>query len=695
MKEDVGKIRNIGIVGHGDSGKTSLVEAILFNANVTNRLGKIEDGTTVTDYDPDEIKRKISISSAVAFCDWKDCRINIIDTPGYGDFISDAKASLRVVESALFVVCSVSGVEVQTEKVWRFANEYNLPRLVFINKLDRERGDFPRTLESVRKRLSSHILPLQIPVGSEASFSGIVDLIKMKAYIYSDGTSGKMKEQEIPSELKEQAQEYREKMVESIAETDDELLTRYLEGETINDGELLSVMEKSISEGRLIPVLCGSATKNIGIRNLVDTIADLLPSPLERPFPDCRNLKNNEIIKRKIDSKESLSAFVFKTLADPYAGKLTLIRIFSGVLSSDSQIYDATKESKERIGQISLPLGRTHKPVDSIGPGEIGVVAKLRETSTGDTLCDEANPVIFDKIKFPEPAITFAIQPKAKGDEEKISNALARISEEDPTLKYKYDPEIKQLIVSGMGQLHIEVIMDKLQRKFGVEIDILPPRVPYKETIKSSSKVQGKYKRQTGGRGQYGDVWLEIESLERGMGFEFVDKIFGGVVPRQYIPAVEKGVKEAMDRGVIAGYPVVDVRVTLYDGSYHTVDSSEMAFKIASSMAFQKGIVEANPILLEPIMNIEVTAPGENTGDVIGDLNSRRGRIMGVDSEDDYQAVKAQVPLSEVLKYEPDLRSMTGGRGTYSMEFSHYEEVPSFLAEKIIAQAKAAKEEEK
>lgn len=692
MATEVAKVRNIGVVGHGGVGKTSLVEALLFSAGAVNRLGRVDDGTTTTDYDPDEIKRKISISTGAAHMDWKGHRINVVDTPGYGDFIADAKAALRVVEGAVVVVCGVAGVEVQTEKVWKFANEYNLPRLVFVNRLDRERADFFRTLESMNRRLKATLVPLEIPVGSEQNFKGVVNLLKMKAFVSSGQPSVQAEVQEIPAELAAQAQEWREKLLEAAAETDDELLAQYLEGETLEESQLIQAFRKGIVEGKVVPVLCGSATRLIGMGGLLNLVCDSLPSPVDRGAMEGVGLKSKETVRRLPDPKAPFSALVFKTLTDPHVGKLSLFRVYSGTLNSDSQVYNATKGAKERVGQVSLIQGKTQKPVASLGPGEIGVVAKLKETTTGDTLCDEANGTLYPPISFPEPAISFAIQPKAKGDEDKISNALARLAEEDPTLKYHYDPETKQLLVSGVGQLHIEVTVDRMRRKFGTEVTLLPPRVPYKETVKGKAQVQGKHKKQTGGRGQYGDVWIEVEPLPRGGGFEYVDKVFGGAIPRNYIPAVEKGVRGAMERGVVSGYPVVDIRVTLVDGSYHTVDSSDVAFQIAGSLALQKGVQEATPVLLEPIMNVEVTVPSDLTGDTIGDLNSRRGRILGMDQGGDSHVVRAQVPMAEMLNFEPTLRSKTGGRGSFSMEFSHYEEVPTFQAEKIIAEAKKERE---
>jgi elongation factor G len=689
MATDITKIRNIGLVGHGGVGKTSLVEAMLYTAGAVTRLGKVDDGTTTTDFDPDEIKRKISLNTAVAFCDYKGHRLNLVDTPGYGDFVADARAGLRVVAAAVVVVDAVAGVQVQTEKVWKFANEQALPRIVVINRMDRERADFFRTLESLQKRLKGRLCPLQVPIGAESEFRGLVDLVTMKALLTTDG---KVKEVEIPGDLMDLAKSYREKVVEAAAETDDELLTKYLEEGSIAEAEMLQALKKAVFAGDLIPVLASSATRSIGVQPLMDLIVEEFPSPADRGEVEGIDARAKSPVKRAPDPKAPLSAIVFKTVSDPHVGKLSLFRVYSGTFKADSQVLNASRDARERIGHVGWLQGKTQKPVEALGPGEIGVVAKLKDTLTGDTLCDETAPVILPGITFPEPAISFAIQPKSRGDEDKISTALQRMAEEDPTLHHHYDPETKQLLVSGMGQLHVEVVVERMKRKYNVDVSLLPPRIPYKETVKGRAEVQGKYKKQTGGRGQYGDVWLRVEPLARGGGFEFVDDIFGGAVPRNYIPSVEKGVRDCMKRGILAGYPVVDLRVTLYDGSYHDVDSSDMAFQIAASMGLQKGFMEATPILLEPIMNAEVIAPAEHAGDVIGDLNGRRGRIVGMEPAGEVVAVRAQVPMAEMLTYESSLRSMTGGRGGYSMEFSHYEEVPAFIAEKVVAAARAEKE---
>jgi elongation factor G len=691
MAIEISRIRNIGFVGHGGVGKTSLVEALLFRTGMTTRLGRVDDGTATTDFDPEETKRKISINTAVAFCDYRDHRFHLVDMPGYGDFVAEARAGLRVVEGAVIVVDAVAGVEVQTEKVSKFAQEYALPRVVFVNRMDRERADFARALESVRRRLKGRFVPLQVPIGQEAGFRGAVDVVKMKAQVQGE-TPGKFEERDVPADLAGVAQEYREKLVEAVAETDDELLARYLEEGTLDEGTVVKALRAAIAGGRIVPVVCGAATKTLGVRSLLELVIDSFPSPADRVPVEGIDPRTKETVTRAPSAKDPFSALVFKTLSDPHVGKLTLFRIFSGALAGNSQVYNATRETRERVGQVAHLMGKEQRGVEALGPGEIGVVLKLKETLTGDTLCAENAPIRFPAVAFPEPAISFALQPKAKGDEDKISNALARLAEEDPTLRYHYDPETKQLLISGVGQLHIEVTLERMKRKFNAEVTLLPPRIPYKETVKGHAQVQGRHKKQTGGRGQFGDCWIEVEPLPRGGGFEFVDKIFGGSIPRNFIPSVEKGVRARLERGVLTGYPVVDVRVTLYDGSYHSVDSSDIAFQLAGQIAAEKGVLEAKPCLLEPIMNVEVTVPSAIAGDAIGDLNSRRGKIAGMEPGDEATLIRAQVPMAEMLSYEPNLRSMSGGRGSYSMEFSHYEELPAMLADKVIAEARKERE---
>ena len=689
MALETGKIRNVAVVGHGGVGKTSLVESLLFAAGAVTRLGKVDDGSTTTDFDPDEVKRKISINTSIAYCDFKGHHINLVDTPGYGDFIADARAGLRVVEAAVVVVDAVAGVQVQTEKVWKFASEFELPRAIVVNRLDRERSDFFRTLESLTRRLKGRVVPVHIPVGEESGFRGFVDLVTQRATVYTDG---KPTDAAIPAEAADRVKEWREKLVEAAAETDDDLLAKYLEEGSLDEAEMIKALRAGISQGKIVPVLCAAATKSIGSQALLDLIVHEFPSPLDRGEVGGTDLKAKQAGTRAPDAKAPVAALVFKTLSDPHIGKLTLFRVYSGTLRADSTLLNPTRGAKERMGHVSWLQGKTQKNVEALGPGEIGVAQKLKETQTGDTLGDEAHPFELPRITFPEPAINFAVQPKSRGDEDKISLALARIAEEDPTVHHHFDPETKQLLISGVGSLHVEMTVERMKRKYNVDVSLLPPRIPYKETVKGRAEGQGKYKKQTGGRGQYGDTWLRVEPRARGAGFEFVDDIFGGSVPRNFIPSVEKGVRECMRKGILAGYPIVDLKVSLYDGSYHDVDSSDMAFQIAASIGLQKVFMEAHPILLEPLVNVEVTTPAEVAGDIIGDMNSRRGRIVGMEPSGETAVVRASVPMAEMLTYESSLRSMTGGRGGYAMEFSHYEEVPAFLADKIVKEVKAEKE---
>ncbi len=688
----IDKLRNVGLLSHGGEGKTSIAEAMLFDAKMVNRLGKIDDGSSNLDYEPDEISRKLTISSKLAFCEWKKCKINIVDTPGDINFIADAKGAMRVIDGAILVISAVSGVKVQTENFWSEARELNIPALVFINKMGRERADFFRTVAELPETLDMNPLILQLPIGSEQSFKGVIDLFNQKAYTYKGDDSGEYQEHSIPDDQKDQVAEYRQKMVETIAEADDGLLEKYLEGEELTLEELQGSLRNGLRNMKFTPVLCGSALRNIGIQPLMDMIVDFLPSPADRPDAVGKN-KAGEEISRKPKEEEPFSAFVFKTIADPYSGKLTMFRVFSGSLSSDSTVYNTTRDSKEKIGQIFALMGKNHQNYDRVKAGDIAAFVKLKETTTSDTISDEHHPIIYPPLSFPTPIISFAIEPKTKGDEDKVSNALHRLQEEDPTIHVSRDDQTKEFLISGMGQIHLEVVVDRMKRKFGTEVLLKTPKISYKETIRSAIKIQGKYKRQSGGRGQFGDTWLEIEPLPKGGGFEFVDKIVGGAIPRQYIPAVEKGIVGAMEEGILAGYPVTDVRVKLYDGSFHAVDSSEMAFKIAGSMGFKKGFMECKPTLLEPIMQVAVVVPEESMGDIMGDLNSRRGRIQGIDTKGRYQIIRAEVPMAEMLKYAPDLISMTGGRGNFTMEFSHYDEVPAHLLDKIVADAKKEKEE--
>ncbi len=694
MSFDVQKIRNLAVIAHGGAGKTSLVEAMLFDSGATDRLGRIEDGNTVTDYEAEEINRKISISSAMAFCDWNGERLNIVDTPGYINFIEDTKACLSTVDGVIVIVSGLSGVKAETGKIWQFADKYALPRIAFINKMDRENADFSNALQGIEKAYGVTAVPLNIPLGADNAFEGIIDIMKMKAVKFKDGA---MTETDIPDAFKADAENYRKMLIENVAESDDDLLEKYLEGTDPTDEEIRkSVREGSVS-GMFVPVVCGSAAKNIGIQQLLDATLLCLPSPLERAEKSPvkgKNPKTGEEISINPLANDPLSVRVFKTIADPFAGKLTLFRVFSGVLKSDSTVYNSSRETKEKMGNIFYLLGKKQVPVKELGPGEMAAIAKLKDAQTGDTLTDQAAPIIFDTLKFSDPIISYAIEPKSRGVEEKVSTGLHRLLEEDPTLKFHRDAESKEMILSGMGQMHLEVILEKLKRKFGVEVIMKTPTIPYRETIKSASSAQGKYKKQSGGRGQFGDCWIKIEPLPSGSGFEFEDKIVGGSIPRQYIPAVEKGIIEKMKEGLIAGHPVIDIKATLYDGSYHSVDSSEMAFKIAGSMALQKAAQKARVVILEPIVKIEVITPEEFLGNVIGDLNSKRGKVQGVESlPGGDQKVLALAPMAEMLTYANQLNSLTSGQGMYTMEASHYEEVPSYIAEKIIAEKEGAKKE--
>jgi len=680
-------LRNIAVVGHGGTGKTSLCEAMLFASGKTDRLGRVDEGSSSMDFEPEEQKRRISISAAVNYADWDKHRINMIDTPGDANFATDTRNSLRVVDGAIIVVDAVGGVEFQTEKVWEFSDEFSLPRVVFINKMDRERSDYFKVIEDIKRAFKKKITVVAIPVGSEDSFKGVVDLISMKALITEDAKGG-TKVSDIPADILDEAQSLRETMVEDIAEGDENLMDKYLESGELSPEELKTGLRRGVISGDIVPVICGSASKLTGVRPLLDLIANYMASPVDRGVIKGKNPKTGQPEERQPDEKAPFSALVFKTIADPYAGRLTLFRVFSGTVSSDSNFFNASKNSSERFGSIFFLEGKGQKPAESVVAGDIAAVAKLKDTETGDTICVDKAPIVYEKVPPITPIMSFAVQPRTKGDEDKIMSSLNRLLEEDPSITIHRDDQTKEIILSGMGQVHIEVTIERLKRKFGVEVNLSTPKVPYKETIKGKTTVQGKYKKQSGGRGQYGDAWLEIEPLPRGSGFEFVDKIVGGVIPRQYIPAVEKGIAEAMVDGVIAGYPVVDFRASLIDGSFHTVDSSEMAFKIAGSMAFKKGIMDCHPTLLEPIVTVEIEIPEEYMGDVIGDLNSRRGRVLGMDTKGSHQIIKGQVPLSEILSYAPDLRSITSGRGTFTYKFSHYEEVPAFQQEKIIAASK-------
>jgi len=689
-------IRNIGTFGHGGEGKTSLAEAILFDTGENNRLGRVDDGSSMMDFEPEEVNRKISISASLSHFEWDKHKFHIIDTPGYANFIAEAKASMRVVDGAIIVIGGNSGVKVQTETVWGYANEFGVPRILYVSKMDMERSDYLKVVEEVRRAFPSQpAIPVQLPIGSQGNFRGMVDLIGRKAYVYREDGSGQFELKDVPADMKEEVDRLREKLIEAVVEMDDRLMEKYLESGEISMEEIIQCLRKGTMERKLVPALCGSSIRNIGIQPLLGLLTCCFPSPLERGPVQGKNMKTREPETREPKEDGPFSAFVFKTIADPFAGKLNLFRVYSGSINADSVVYNSTKDVKERIGQIFLLEGKKQKPVGFATVGDIVAVAKLKETTTGDTFSDEKKPILFEETKHPLPMITYALTPKTKGDEDKITSSLARIHEEDPTMMLGRDEQTGEILLSGVGQTHVEVIIEKLKRKFGVEVNLSVPKVPYKETIRGTKTgVIYRHKKQTGGRGQFAEVHFDISPLARGEGFEFENALTGMNVPRNFVPAVEKGIAEAMQSGVLAGYPVVDVKVRFYDGKSHEVDSSEMAFKIAAIMAFKKGVQEANPVLLEPIMKVEVTAPDENIGDVIGDLNSRRGRVLGVDSKGNYQVIQARAPMAEMLKYGPDLNSKTGGRGTFTMEFSHYEEVPAQLSEKIIAHAKKDKEKE-
>ena len=681
------QLRNIGLFSHGGAGKTMLSEALLFSSGTITRMGQVEEGTTVSDYDPEETKRHISVQLSVLPFEWSDTKVNLLDTPGYADFIGEVREAIRVVDGALLVIDAVSGIEVGSELMWRYANEFELPRFIVISKMDRENADFFRTAEQLRERFGNRVVPIQIPIGAQDRFEGVVDLLTLKAYTGARDTAG-----DPPADLMAQAQSQREKLVEAIAETNDELINKYLEGEEISVDELREALRAGVRSGALVPVLCSAAAKGLGIRPLMDAIVAYMPSPADRGAVTAVDpIGNGEVVLRPA-ATEPLLAFVFKTTADPYVGKLTYLRVFSGVLNSNSQVFNPNRSRDERIGQLYIVRGKSQEPTDSLTAGDIGAVAKLQETTTGDSLCQRDRVVALPGFVFPNPSFAVAISPKTKADLDKLSTALARLVEEDPTVQVHKEADTGETILAGMGESHVDVAMERMRRKFGVDVETRVPKVPYKETIQMPAKAEYKHKKQTGGHGQYGHVFLELEPLPRGSGFEFAERVVGGVVPKNYIPAVEKGVRETLGEGVLAGFPVVDVRVTLYDGSYHPVDSSEMAFKIAASQAFKKGLEQARPVLLEPIQNLTVTVPEQNMGDVMSDLNSKRCRVLGMETSDGISVIKAQGPLSELRTYATDLRSITQGRGTYTMEFSHYEEVPAHLASGVIAEAKKERE---
>ncbi len=685
------RIRNVALIGHRGSGKTSLHEALLFEAGVVNRLGNVEDGSTTSDYEPDEQEREMSIGATVSSFDHDGRKINLIDTPGEPSFVADTIASLRVADAAVVVVNAVMGVEVHTDRLWQRADSEGLARLVFVNMLDRERADFFRALESLQKAFGNHVVATEIPMGSEHEIRGVIDLIDMKAFVAQGEGRGAPEPQDIPEELQAQAQEYREKLMDEVAENSDELMERYLEGEEIDHDEIVTVLKRGVTDGKIFPVTCGVATKNLGTTRLLEALVEDLPSPAMRGPVRALDGEGEEI-EVAPDEDGELIAYVFKTLADPYAGRLNLFRVYSGVMRGDSHVANVTQRAKERIGQILIPRGKEHEQTDELGAGDIGAVAKLKETRAGDVLADKDTKVSFPALDLPAPVMAFAFEAKTKGDEDKAASAIRRLEEEDPTLDVHRDQQTGEQIIAGLTQIHVEVIVDRMKSRFGAEIELHPPRVPYLEAIRKPAKAHGRYKKQTGGRGQFGDCHIEIAPGEAGSGFEFIDEIKGGAIPKGFIPAVEKGVAEAMQHGVLAGYPVKDLSVRLYDGQYHRVDSSENAFKVAGSMAFKDAMENADPVLLEPIMLVTVSVPEDVVGDVVGDLNSRRGRPLGMEAKGSVTEIKAEVPMAEILDYARDLRQITGGRGDYTMEFARHEEIPSHLAQKVISEARSEEE---
>jgi elongation factor G len=685
---DAPSIRNVALVGHSGAGKTQLISALLFDAGAVNRFGRVDDGTTVTDYDDEEIARKHTLACSIAYVEWNRHKINFIDTPGMANFLSDARAALRVSDAALVVVDAVAGVEVSTEKIWTAAEDLELPRVVVLNRLDRERASLDRSLESMRAVFGRAIVPVQLPIGEEKSFRGVVDLVAMKAWTFATDGSGKPSEAAIPPNLEAAAQAARDALIEMVAEADDALMEKFFDAGTLTQDELLSGLKRGIAARRVFPVLCASATANIGMQPLLDALVSYVPSPAERPVKG-KDARSGDDTAVATEEGGPAAAFIWKTVADPFAGRITMFRVLSGSLKADSTVQNLTKGVPERLGHLVLLQGKAQTTVPEVRAGDIGAVAKLKESQTNDLIAEKPMPFTIPGTKFPEPVISYAIEPKSRGDEEKISTALHRLQEEDPTINYTRDAQTKELLLAGQGQSHIEVTVAKLKRRFGVEVNLKLPRIPYRETITAPTEAHGRHKKQTGGHGQFGDCKVKFEPLPRGADFEFVNDIFGGSIPRQFVPAIEKGIQDARLRGFLAGYPMVDFRASVFDGSYHPVDSSEMSFKMAGSLAFKDGMSRARPTLLEPIMDVEVYAPSDYAGDLMGDLNSRRGRIGGMDTRGASTIIRAKVPMSEMLTYEQHLTSATGGRGSYHMEFSHYEEVPSHLHGKIIAAAKA------
>ena len=685
-----GNLRNVALMGHGDTGKTQLISALLFTAGMVNRLGKVDDGTSVTDYDEEEIQRMFSISASLAYAEWGKTKINFIDTPGFNIFLHETEAALPAADSALIVVHAVGGVEVQTERTWGFAEKFGLPRALVFNQMDRDRASFARTLDAVREAFGRAVIPVQLPLGEEKDFHGVIDLVRMRAVIYDASGSGKGADADIPAQHKEAAEKAHEALVEMVAEGNDKLMEEFFDKGTIPVEDLLPGLKQAIADQRIVPVLAAAALPNIGGDALLGFISDYLPSPIERKEVQGFSHEGGDPATRKISDAEPVSIFVFKTVADPFAGRVSYFKVMSGILKNEATLSNYNRGGSERLSHIAVVQGKAQNPVAELHAGDIGAVAKLKDTLTGDTLGDKGSPIVYPKVKLAEPAISFAIEPKSRGDEDKLSSAIHRMLEEDMLLRFSRDAQTKEFLISGAGQQHVEVAVSKLKRRFNVEVTLKAPKVPYRETIRGKADAQGRHKKQTGGHGQYGDCKIKMEPLARGAGFEFVNDIFGGAIPKNFIPAVEKGIVEAAAKGYLAGYPVVDYRVILYDGSYHDVDSSEIAFKLAGSKAFKACMEQAKPCLLEPIMNVEITVPESSAGDIMGNLNGRRGRVQGMDAKGGSTIIKAQVPLAEMLTYASDLTSMTQGRGTYAMEFSHYDVVPQNFADKIVAAARAA-----
>ena len=682
-------IRNVGVVGHGDSGKTTLTAGLLFTAGASNRLLRVDEGNTITDFDEEEIQRKITISTAIAVAEWKKIKINILDTPGYNIFINDTRAALVAADAALVVVDGVAGVEVQTEKVWAFMEEFKLPRAIVINKLDRERAEFARTLANVQEVFGRNALPIHIPIGVEREFNGIVDLIRMMAYTYTPDGDGKGKEGDIPADLADEAQRAHEALVEMVAEGNDTYMEEFFEKGTLPVEHILEGLRQGVREMRIFPVMCASAYHNIGSDLILNLIVDDMPSPTERG--EITAFVNGVEAHRKIVESDLPSAYIFKTTADPFAGRINYFKVDTGIIKNDANLQNVNKSTTERLAHLSSPHGKTLQPVTELHAGDIGAVAKLKETLTGDTLAEKGLNITYPPVKIPEPSIAFAIEAKSRNDEDRMGNAVHRILEEDQALRFYRDPQTREFLLAGSGQQHVEIVVSRLKRRYGVEVALKAPKIPYRETIRGFADVQGRHKKQTGGHGQFGDCWIKMEPLPRGAKFQFANEIFGGSIPKNFIPAVEKGIVDAAEKGFLAGYPMVDFKVTVYDGSYHDVDSSELAFKLAARKAFKAAMQEARPALLEPVMNVEIQAPVEFAGDLMGDLNSRRGRISGMETKGSTQIVRAQVPMAEMLNYQSDLTAMTQGRASFTMEFDHYDYVPQLQADKIIAAAKAAK----